>query len=159
MSPATGKPPPARCARHLPRMRGRITTAVFLPHVTWGRGTMRSMVVGALPIGTRPNSPRLPVQEHVAGAVDLGGEVVGAAVVGVQLHHQTVVRLLDRGGVGAGGEAEDRVGLLDGDVGAGGGAPAAVFAADIVAPIRVATVEIGFEEAGTVLVRRTAFAQ
>src|SRR5882757_243881 len=40
--------------------------------------------------------PRLAVQQHVAGAVDLGGEVVGAAVIGVQLLHQAAVRRPDR---------------------------------------------------------------
>src|ERR1700730_16707638 len=54
-----------------------------------------------------------PVQQHVAGAVDLGGEIVGAAVVGVQFDHQAAVRVLDRVGVGSGRETEDGVGLLD----------------------------------------------
>src|SRR6266566_2902053 len=60
-----------------------------------------------------------------AGAVDLGGEIVGAAVVGVQFDHQPAMRLLDRLGVGAGREAEDRIGLLDGHVAARGSGAAA----------------------------------
>src|SRR5947209_6781304 len=55
----------------------------------------------------------LPVQQHVAGAVDLGGEVIGAAVIGVELLHQAAVRRPDRLGIGAGHEAEDLVCLLD----------------------------------------------
>ena len=45
------------------------------------------------------------MQQHVAGAVDLGREIVGAAVVGVQFDHQTAMRLFDCFGIGAGGEA------------------------------------------------------
>src|SRR5947207_16027817 len=58
----------------------------------------------------------LVVQQHVARAVDLGGQVVGAAVIGVKLFHQPVVRCLDRFGIGAGREAQNRIGLVDGDV-------------------------------------------
>src|SRR4030081_3653328 len=34
----------------------------------------------------------LAVQQYVAGAVDLGGEIIGAAVIGVELLHQPAVR-------------------------------------------------------------------
>src|SRR5579859_1724158 len=37
----------------------------------------------------------LMFQQHVARAVDLGCEIVGAAMVGVQLHHQPVMRGAD----------------------------------------------------------------
>ena len=44
------QPPPARCARHLPRKRGRNLRCSS--SAERGRGTMRSMVEGALPRGT-----------------------------------------------------------------------------------------------------------
>src|SRR5690242_6429193 len=60
----------------------------------------------------------LSIQQHVTGSIDLGREVIGAAVVGMELLHQPPVRCPDGLGVGAGGEAEDLVRLLDRDVGA-----------------------------------------
>ncbi len=45
-------------------------------------------------------------EQHVFRFVDFRGEVVGAAAVGVVLHHQAFVRGADLGFVGAGGDAE-----------------------------------------------------
>src|SRR5438445_13205149 len=82
------------------------------------------------------------MQRHVAGAVGLGGEVVGAAVIGVQLLHQPAMRRPDRLGVGAGSEPEDRIGFLDRDVGtAGRGARFAAPAGEILLPVGVGAVE------------------
>src|SRR5690348_326572 len=60
----------------------------------------------------RVRNTALPLQEHVAGAVDFGGEIVGAAVIGVQFDHQSAVRLLDRLGIGPGRQAENGIGLV-----------------------------------------------
>src|SRR5437899_10274040 len=74
------------------------------------------------------------------------------------------MRLLDRLGVGAGREAEDRIGLLDGHVaargsGAAGSGAAGTFARTLVTPVRADAVEIGLEQARTLLVFRPALAQ
>src|SRR5579863_1716275 len=45
-----------------------------------------------------------PAQQEVAGAVDLGRQIIRAAVIGVQLDHQPAMRLLDLGRSGATGE-------------------------------------------------------
>src|SRR4051794_29896260 len=90
---------------------------------------------------------RLLVQEYVAGAVDFSGEIVGATMVGVQFDHQPTVRLLDSFGIRAGRETEDRVGFLDTHVPACRARPRAVpaaagtFSGELVAPLRVNTVE------------------
>src|ERR1700682_5507912 len=78
----------------------------------------------------------LMVEQHVAGAVDLGREIIRAAMVGVQFHHQSAMRLLDRLGVGAGCQAEDGVCLLDGHVAARRAPGAAgTLAGELIAPI------------------------
>src|SRR5437867_3721395 len=61
------------------------------------------------------------VGQQVLGLVDLGGEVVRPALVGMQLHHQAAMRGADRLLVGAGLEAEDAIGLLARHRGAGRG--------------------------------------
>src|SRR3984893_18315637 len=102
-----------------------------------------------LPLSSPPQRPPRPlplmVEQHVAGAVDLGREIIRAAMVGVQFHHQSAMRLLDRLGVGAGCQAEDGVCLLDGYVAAGRTRAAAgsglTLAGELVAPIRMNAIE------------------
>jgi len=81
------------------------------------------------------------VQQHIAGAVDLGRQIVRAAVIGVQFDHQPAMRLLDRFGVGAGREPEDGISLLDGHVAArrpsATARAAGALAGELVAPIGV----------------------
>jgi hypothetical protein len=67
---------------------------------------------------------------------------------------------LDRRGVGAGSEAEDGIGFVDPDIRASGPRPrAGPLARKLVALVRMAAVEIGFEQASAVLVLGAAFAQ
>src|SRR5690348_17491931 len=71
----------------------------------------------------------LPLPEqNVAGAVDLAGEIIAAAVIGVELFHQPVMRLPDRFLRRSGREAEDCVGLVDRNIGSGGGAGSGIGA-------------------------------
>src|SRR6516165_11132553 len=74
------------------------------------------------------------------------------------------MRLLDRLGVGAGREPEDGISLLDRHVaarrpGTAPGASAGALAGELVAPIGVKAIEIGFEQARSFLVLRPALAQ
>jgi hypothetical protein len=80
-------------------------------------------------------------EQHVAGAVDLGREIIRAALIGVQLDHQPAMRLFDPLGVGPRCQVEDCVDLLDTPVAACrlGAAPTSVSARadEFVAPVGV----------------------
>src|SRR6185312_7412471 len=102
----------------------------------------------------------LMLEQSVARAIDLGGEIIGAAVVGMELHHQPVMRRLDRRLIGAGFEAEDFIGLRDRHTAAACARRRAGLAAtEGIAPLGMLPVEIGFEQPRAVLVRAAALAQ
>jgi hypothetical protein len=78
----------------------------------------------------------------------------------MELFHQPVMRLLDRGGVSAGGKAEDGIGFVDPDIGMATLRPRpGLFTSQLVAPVRLAAVEIGLQQASPVLVLGASFAQ
>src|SRR5437764_5538941 len=103
----------------------------------------------------------LSVEQHVASAVDLGGEIIGAAVIGVELLHQAAVRRPDRLGIGARGEAEDIVCrlLLENKTAARRRRGATPRASEILMPIGIGAIEIGLDEPRALLVLGAAFAQ
>src|SRR5271168_3869167 len=97
-------------------------------------------------------------EQHVAGAVDFGRQIVRPAMVGVQFDHQPAMGFLDLVWSGSGLHAEDRVSFLDGHIAArrprratsaaaafGAGA-AAASAGELIAPVGVEAIEIGLEQ-------------
>ena len=64
-------------------------------------------------------------------------------MIRMKLHHEPVMRRLNRGLVSAVSKAEDRVRLVDGHVVAAAARWRSALAPELVAPIRVQSVEIG----------------
>src|SRR5215831_15760475 len=146
-----------------PRSRKGRARLATKPHASGTRPI--SVSPTATPISTVFDT--LFVQQYVAGAVDFGGEIAGAAVVWMEFDHQAAMRLLDRLGVGAGREAEDGIGLLDrhvaaarpGAAGAPGPSRATPGPTKFVAPIGTDAVEISFEQPRSFLIFGPALAQ
>src|ERR1700681_4701625 len=93
---------------------------------------------------------RLSPQEDILGAIDLRRQRVGAALIGMDLHHEPVVSLLDLDRAGARLEAEDGQGLVLGHRDAGRVRRAALGAAGTprrLAPVRHEAVEIALDQA------------
>src|SRR5438270_673045 len=102
------------------------------------------------PVQTRIGAFRcLAVQQDVPGPIDLCRKIIGAAMIGVELLHEAAVRVPDLLDGGASREAENGVGLLHGHIraAAGGRRRTGSRAGDILLPIGVGAVEIGFDQA------------
>src|SRR5262249_58692953 len=80
----------------------------------------------------------------------------------MELFHQAAVRRPDRLGIGAGGEAQDRISLVRCHVGAAAGGRrwrAGPRPGDIVMPVGMDSVEISLDETGALLVLGAALPQ
>ena len=102
----------------------------------------------------------LILQQYIPCSVDFCREIVGAAVIGMKLHHQAVVRRLDRRLVGAGREAEDGISLVDGDVvAAAARSLASLPGGEVIVPVGVDAVEIGLDQPCALFIGGASFAQ